>query len=110
MSPQGDEGQIPAPRLLFLQQFIFPLAKALKECFAVDGFHPAAFQVVIAAVKHFAGLCKFIEICQNNVLNSPALSRAAFLISPKMSNCSTLPAERSCPRRPARRRKPRLTC
>lgn len=153
MSPQGDEGQNPAPRLLFLQQFIFPLAKALKECFAVDGFHPATLQVIIAAVEHFARLCKLVEISGNNILNqftrgasgfgcqfvefglqvggevyfhgfrvsesfhsgkcchcSPTLPLAASSISPKMSNCLTLPAERSCPRLPARPRTPRTTC
>src|SRR5208337_5446879 len=34
---------------------------------AVSGFYPAAFQVIIAAVEHFARLCEFVEVSGNDI-------------------------------------------
>jgi hypothetical protein len=57
-----------APRL----RFGFPAGKSFL---AVNGFHPAAFQIVIAAVEPVSGRRQFVEICGQRILEkfvSPA--------------------------------------
>ena len=66
--PQGDEGQNPAPGSLLVQQFIFTFAKALEECLAVDGLHPAALHVVVTVVEHFARFRKLCDASGHGVL------------------------------------------
>jgi hypothetical protein len=54
--------QSPAERSFFVQQFIFTFAKALEKCLAINRLDLAAFQIVIAAVEHFACLRKLGHI------------------------------------------------
>jgi len=54
---------------MLLEQFVLTAAKAFKKFLAIDRLHPAAFQVVIAAVEHFAGAGQFVEITGHGVLN-----------------------------------------
>jgi hypothetical protein len=50
-------------------RFIFLLTKTLKESLAVNRFHPAAFQVVITAVKRLTRLRKFRQVSCQGVLD-----------------------------------------
>jgi hypothetical protein len=61
-----------------LQDFIFLLAKARKEGFAVDGLHPSAFQIVIAAVEHFPHLRKRGDISGQGILDQPLRRKSGF--------------------------------
>ena len=53
-------------------RIIFLLAKALKKRLAVNRPHPAAFQVVVAAIEHCARACKVLKISSHGVLNELA--------------------------------------
>src|SRR5215471_7029339 len=82
---RGDEGQSPVRRSfrqMFIEQFVFTAAEALKELFAVDGLHLAAFQVVIPAVEHFARLRKLLQIAKHGVLNQLTRGAAGFRCQP----------------------------
>jgi hypothetical protein len=54
---------------MFLEQFVLTAAKVFKKFITVDGLHPAAFQVVIAAVEHVPGLRKVIKVSLDNISN-----------------------------------------
>src|ERR1019366_1989521 len=54
---------------MFLEQFVLTAAKVFKEFLTVDWLHPAAFQVVIAAVEHVPGLHKVIKVPLDNILH-----------------------------------------
>jgi hypothetical protein len=62
---------------------ILKFAAEVVKCDFVtgNGFEPAAFQIVIAAVDHFAGLGKLIEISFNDVLYE--VCPESFVHSPK---------------------------
>ena len=49
-----------------------------KGFFAVDGLHPTALDVVIAAVEHFTYLAQFIEVAGHSVLNQLVGGTAGF--------------------------------
>jgi hypothetical protein len=54
---------------MFLEQFVLTAAKVFKEFLTVDGLHPAAFQIVIAAVEHVPRLRKLIKVSLDNILH-----------------------------------------
>src|SRR5277367_5321751 len=79
LGPEGGEAQTPAPRLFPLEEFIFLLSKAFEECFAVDGLHLPAFQIVITTVEHSACRHKVGKVSGHGVLNQ-FLRRTSSLI------------------------------
>ena len=64
---------------MLLEQFILAAAKAFKKFFTIDWLHLAAFQVVIAAVEHFARLRKLIEVSLYDALHKLADGSASAL-------------------------------
>ena len=51
------------------KEVFFTLAQTFKKGFAVDRFHPAALEIVIAAVQHAAYFCKFVNATGDKVLH-----------------------------------------
>jgi len=54
--------------MALFEQLILALAKALKECLAVNGPDPAALDVIVAAVEHLAHLGGLFQIAGEGVL------------------------------------------
>jgi hypothetical protein len=79
---EGVKVESPCHSLSSVQQFVFPLPKVLEELLTVDGFHLACFQVIVAAVEHFARLGKFIEISGNDILHQFAKGASGFGCQP----------------------------
>jgi hypothetical protein len=57
-------------------------AKVFKKLPAIDGLHPAAFQVVITAVEHLARLGQFFEVPGHGILDQLVGSAAGFRYPP----------------------------
>jgi hypothetical protein len=74
--------ETPCHSLSSVQQFVFPLPKVLEEPLAVDGFHLAVLQVIVAAVKHLARLREFFEVSGNDILHQFAKRASGFACEP----------------------------
>ena len=79
---EGDGGQNLALQSLLVQQFLFPLTKALKKGFTINGFYLADFQVVIAAVQHLACLDKLGYVTGHGIRNKLLRSTSGFTDQP----------------------------